>query len=49
MTEDEKKCANCNHEREGHWDRWGGICVGCPCPGWKDPDFPEVAPPTHQP
>lgn len=35
MTAKEAICKNCGHGRNGHVDKWGGICVGCPCPGFE--------------
>jgi hypothetical protein len=28
-------CAECGHRKSNHIENWGGICVGCPCPGFK--------------
>ena len=28
-------CKNCRHGKDCHVDKWGGICVGCPCPGFE--------------
>lgn len=33
-------CAACGHGRDGHRDELGGICIGCPCPGYQPPEAP---------
>lgn len=35
----EPKCAECGHVRSSHVDKFGGICVGCPCSGFKNADY----------
>ena len=37
-------CAECGHSKASHIAKFGGICVGCPCPGYSPaedhiPDF----------
>jgi hypothetical protein len=31
----EPVCAECGHGKSCHQEQWGGICVGCPCSGFK--------------
>lgn len=39
MTEETSRakaiCVECGHSKDSHIDKWGGICVGCPCSGFK--------------
>ena len=36
-------CAECGHTKSCHVEKFGGICVGCPCSGFKPiPDKEEV-------
>ena len=34
---DSARCDECGHDRAGHRDDLGGICIGCPCSGWREP------------
>ena len=29
-------CSECGHSRDSHKEQYGGICIGCPCTGWKE-------------